>query len=45
MGKVQNIRGAVEQRRDRRYALPIMEIVIGNERFCAINWSMRGALL
>jgi hypothetical protein len=34
-----------EQRRDPRYALPVLEVVIGNERFCAINWSMRGALL
>jgi len=34
-----------EQRRDPRYALPIIEVVIGDERFCAINWSMRGALL
>jgi hypothetical protein len=34
-----------EQRCERRYALPILEVVIGDERFCAINWSMRGALL
>jgi hypothetical protein len=34
-----------EQRRDRRYALPMLEVVIGDERFQAINWSMRGALL
>jgi hypothetical protein len=34
-----------EQRRDRRYALPMLEIVIGDERFRAVNWSMRGALL
>ena len=32
-------------RRDRRYALPALEIVIGDECFRAINWSMRGALL
>ncbi len=32
-------------RRDRRYGLPALEIVIGDERFRAINWSMRGALL
>lgn len=34
-----------EQRRDRRYALPVLEVVIGDERYHAINWSMRGALL
>ena len=34
-----------EQRRERRYILPLLEVVIGDERFCAINWSMRGALL
>ena len=34
-----------EQRRERRYALPVLEVVIGDERYCAINWSMRGALL
>lgn len=34
-----------EMRRDRRYALAALEIVIGDERFRAINWSMRGALL
>jgi hypothetical protein len=34
-----------ELRRDRRYGLPAVEIVIGDERFRAINWSMRGALL
>ncbi len=34
-----------ELRRERRYALPVLEIVIGDERFRAINWSMRGALL
>ena len=34
-----------EQRRDRRYSLPMLEIAIGDERFHAINWSMRGALI
>ncbi len=34
-----------ELRRDRRYAGPALEVVIGDERFRAINWSMRGALL
>src|SRR5258708_16037549 len=34
-----------EQRRDRRYSLPMLEVAIGDERFHAINWSMRGALL
>ena len=34
-----------ERRRDKRYACPTVEIVIGDERFRAVNWSMRGALL
>lgn len=34
-----------ERRRDLRYGLPVLEIVIGDERFRAVNWSMRGALL
>ena len=34
-----------EQRRDCRYALPVLDVVIGGERFHAINWSMRGALV
>ena len=34
-----------ERRRERRYALPVLEIAIGEDRFRAINWSMRGALL
>jgi hypothetical protein len=42
---VQNIKVGTEQRRDRRHGLPMLEVVIGNERFHAINWSMRGALL
>jgi hypothetical protein len=37
--------GGIDLRRDRRYALPAVEVVIGDERFRAINWSMRGALL
>jgi len=37
--------GGSERRRDLRYDLPVLEIVIGDERFRAINWSMRGALL
>ncbi len=36
---------ATERRRDRRYVLPALEIVIGDERFRVVNWSMRGALL
>lgn len=36
---------AAERRRERRYALPMLEISIGDERFRAVNWSMRGALL
>src|SRR5229473_1405864 len=34
-----------ELRHGRRYAGPVLEIVIGDEHFRAINWSMRGALL
>jgi hypothetical protein len=34
-----------EMRRDTRYGLSTLEIVIGDERFRTINWSMRGALL
>ena len=34
-----------ERRRDFRFALPALEIAIGDERFRAVNWSMRGALL
>lgn len=40
-----NISAKMEQRRDRRHVLPVLEVVIGDERFCVINWSMRGALL
>jgi hypothetical protein len=40
-----DLRADAERRRDRRYALPMLEIAIGDERFRAINWSMRGALL
>src|SRR5580765_5907835 len=45
MSNAQHINAAAEQRRDRRYVLPALEIVIGDEHFCVINWSMRGALL
>lgn len=34
-----------ELRRDRRYRSPSLEVVIGDERFRAVNWSMRGALI
>jgi hypothetical protein len=34
-----------DRRRDRRYALPVLEVAIGDERFRAVNWSMNGALL
>jgi hypothetical protein len=34
-----------EQRRDRRFAGPPLEVVIGDEHFRAVNWSLRGALL
>jgi hypothetical protein len=39
------ITAGTDERRDRRYALPMLEITIGDERFRAVNWSMRGALL
>ena len=45
MKTVKNINSGKEQRGARRYALPMLEIVIGDERFHAVNWSMRGALL
>ena len=32
-------------RQDRRYRWPALEVVIGAERFRALNWSMRGALI
>lgn len=41
----QNIRTDADRRHERRYALPALEIVIGDERFRAVNWSMAGALL
>jgi hypothetical protein len=34
-----------ERRRERRYALSALEVVIGAERFRTVNWSMRGALI
>ena len=45
MPEMQNNSAGTEQRRDRRHTLPVLEIVIGDERFHAVNWSMRGALL
>jgi hypothetical protein len=36
---------STERRRERRYALPALEVVIGSERFRAVNWSMTGALI
>jgi hypothetical protein len=38
-------RAAIERRRERRYVLPALEVSIGDERFRAVNWSMRGALI
>ncbi|HTT79604.1 MAG TPA: hypothetical protein VMF86_08010 [Stellaceae bacterium] len=39
-------RGAAAERRcERRYGLPALEVAIGSERFRAVNWSMRGALI
>jgi hypothetical protein len=34
-----------DRRGERRYLLPALEIAIGDERFRAVNWSMKGALL
>ena len=45
MHVAQKNRARTDMRRDRRHGLPALEIVIGDERFRAINWSMRGALL
>ncbi|MBV9827729.1 MAG: hypothetical protein JO001_19020 [Alphaproteobacteria bacterium] len=35
----------MEMRRNRRYGLHALELIIGDERYRAINWSMNGALL
>jgi hypothetical protein len=35
----------IERRLEHRYALPALEVAIGGERFRAVNWSMRGALI
>jgi hypothetical protein len=43
--KVTNHRAASDRRCECRYALPALEVVIGTERFRAVNWSMRGALI
>ena len=45
MSSTRNSCIAVERRLDRRHHLPVLEIVIGDERFCAVNWSLRGALV
>jgi hypothetical protein len=34
-----------DRRSERRYALPALEVVIGAQRFRAVNWSMCGALI
>jgi len=41
----QNVSTELEKRGERRYALPMLDVVIAGERYHAINWSMRGALL
>jgi hypothetical protein len=43
--KVSKHCAVIERRRERRYASPAVEVAIGSERFHAINWSMRGALI
>jgi hypothetical protein len=45
MPAIANDRAESDRRRDRRYALPMLEIAIGDERFRAVNWSMHGVLL
>src|SRR6266852_727714 len=45
MHTMKKINRGREQRSESRYALPVLDVVIGGERFHAINWSMRGALL
>jgi hypothetical protein len=45
MATVRNSDTETERRDVRRYVLPLVEVCIGDERFCAVNWSMRGALL
>jgi hypothetical protein len=42
---MRNIRSPSERRSDHRYPGSVLEVVIGDERFRAVNWSMRGALL
>ncbi len=34
-----------EMRRDRRYPIPVFDIMIGGTRFRSINWSLGGLLL
>jgi hypothetical protein len=45
MAMMRTNRAESERRSERRYALPALEIVIGDESFRAVNWSMHGALL
>ena len=45
MHPIQKNSSGPEMRRTPRYPLPAIEIVIGRERFRAINWSMNGALV
>ena len=37
--------GRFELRRERRHVLPVLEVMIGDELFHSVNWSMRGILL
>lgn len=41
----QNRAATSEVRREKRHTLPVLEVVIGHERYRSINWSMEGALL
>ncbi|HZT88809.1 MAG TPA: PilZ domain-containing protein [Stellaceae bacterium] len=34
-----------DMRRERRYLSPTFEVIVGNERFHTVNWSMGGVLL
>ena len=45
MNSLANVSTGSEKRGEQRYALPMLEVVIAGERYHAINWSMRGALL
>ena len=45
MKAIHRNRVIAEMRRERRHALPVLDVIIAGERFCTLNWSMRGAVL